>query len=289
MRKLIFLLFSIISTIFFSFNSLEAISIIRVDQAKIRIIVPLGSSKTGVINIDNTTDYPKYIKVYLEDWYYLPSADGSKEFLPAGTTELSCANWISFYPAEFTIPPFGRQKINYTVRVPQEAKGGHYAILFIEESGAKAPNEEGVSVGLAIRVGCLFYVEPEGTIKRTAQLYNLNIEKSSRDKQIEISVDFKNTGNTDISTSGNFSLIDKKGMVYARGEFNDAYTFSGDTAKLTTTWKKPIPKGRYDLVITLDLGKALEELRLGRGPIIVKEAEIEIDNNGEIIKVGDLR
>ncbi|MCX5701785.1 MAG: hypothetical protein NTW64_02245, partial [Candidatus Omnitrophica bacterium] len=69
---------------------------------------------------------------------------------------------------------------------------------------------------------------------------------------------------------------------------NNVYTFPQDEAKLTTTWKEPLPEGAYDLVLTLDIGKALEEAGLGRGPVITKEAEIEIGKKGEVVRVGRL-
>jgi hypothetical protein len=102
-------------------------------------------------------------------------------------------------------------------------------------------------------------------------------------------LDFKNTGNTDITCFGTFHIIDKQGMVYARGEFNSVYTLAGNSAKLIAAWKDPIPKGKYDLIFTFDLGKAQEEAGLGRGPVITKEASMEMGEKGQILKVGRLK
>ena len=265
----------------------QAVGILRAMPAKVRLSIAPGSAKTGTISVENPTDSVKYVKAYLEDWFYLPEADGSKDFKPAGTTELSCANWISFVPAEFNLPPFGKQAINYSVKVPEGANGGHYAILFLENT-APQMEEGGVGLGLAIRMGCLFYIEPEGTIKRTAEFNNLKLEKKHQEP-LTINLDFTNTGNVDLTVGGSFNIIDKKGLVLARGEFNDVYTFPAGAAVLTSGWKETIPKGKYDLVLTFNLGKALEEVNMGRGPIIVKEAEIEIGNNGQITSVGQMR
>jgi len=250
--------------------------------------IPAGASKGGAITIDNPTEYPKQIRAYLEDWYYLSTIEGTKEFQPAGTSELSCAKWISFFPAEFTIPPYGRQKINYTVKVPQETKGGHYAILFLETSGPPAAQEQGVNVGVLVRVGCLFYVEAEGTINRSAAIDNLNVAQNDG-AGYQIRANFKNTGNTDITASGTFNIINEKGMVYARGKFNNVYTFPKDTAVLIANWKESLPAGRYDLILTFNLGKAIEEAGLGRGRLMTKEAEIEISPDKEAKILQDLR
>jgi hypothetical protein len=232
------------------------------------------------------------MRVYLSDWDYLPPADGTKEFLPISSTPLSSAAWISFSPAEFTLPPFSKQKIDYSVKVPTGASGGYYAALFFESIFAKAqPAKEGMQAGmnLVIRIATLFYVDVEGTVKRTALIDNLLFKKDAQNAQYSILLDFRNTGNVDISAGGTFHIMDDKGMVIARGELNDVHTFPAAGAKLAATLKDSLPEGKYDLVFTIDLGKALEEANMGRGPVITKEAEISIGENGKILNIGQLK
>ena len=283
-------LFIIIFLIVFNFflSDAQAVNLI-IEEGKVRLSIFPGQTKSGTINIKNTSSEPIEIKAYLEDWYYLPVADGTKEFKAAGTTALSCASWISFAPAEFTIPAYGKQVVNYTVKAPKGVSGGYYAVLFFESTMSKANPEEGVGVGVAIRMGSLFYIEPEGTIKREIRLGKFSVDRESEEAPLNISLDFKNTGNVDITAAGTFHIIDDSGMVYARGEFNKAYTFAGDAAKLVSSWKELIPKGRYDLILTIDMGKALEEAGLGRGPVVTKEAGVEIGDRGQVIAVRELK
>lgn len=282
-------LFLFISALCFLNSALVEAAIVRIDQAKLRLIIAPTEAKSGEIKVENPSNEPLAIKAYLGDWRYLPAADGSKEFRTAGATELSCAPWISFAPAEFTIPPFGQQVVRYTVKVPADAKGGHFAVLFFETNIEQAPDKETVGLMVQIRLGALFYVEAKDTVNRIARLTNFSVTRDPKNKNLLITGDFKNVGNVDITCGGSFHMVDKAGMVFARGEFNNVYTLPGDTAKLTAVWKEPLVKGKYDLVITLDLGKALEEVGMGRGPVAVKEAELEIGVNGEVVSVGELR
>lgn len=267
----------------------------RLDQSKIRLIIGPGDSKAGQIKVYSQSGEPIDLKVYMEDWSYTNAQDGSKEFYPAGSTTLSCAPWFKFSPTEFTLPAYGVTTVNYVVNVPTEAQGGHYAVMFFEtavqKSAADSLSLEGEvqsGVGLAIRLGSLIYVEVKDTVKREAALRNFSVFKGEKDKYLFVTVDLKNISKVDITAGGSFHLMDKEGMVSARGEFNDVYTFPGDEGKLKAVWKNTIPAGDYDLVITLDLGKAQEEAGLGRGPVIVKEAEVKIGSSGEVIKVGGL-
>jgi len=269
--------------------SLQALEVAQVDQAKVRLIIAPGGTKTGSIKIDNPSPEAKLIKIYLEDWVYLPPCDGTKDFKPIGSTALSASSWISFSPSEFTIAPFGRQTLNYAVKVPEEAQGGHYAVIFFENylDDSGKGTSEGVNVNLAIRVATLFYIEPEGTIKREAKIDDFEV--SSKDGKLKISLKLSNIGNVDITTNSTFFILDKKGAVAARGQFNNVYTLPGDSVVLTANWKELIAEGSYDLILSIDIGKALEEAELGRGPVITKEAKINFASDGSVISVGELK
>ena len=261
------------------------------DKSKIRISVASGKRGYGEIIMENPDDTERTVRLYLEDWYYLPAADGSKEFISAGTHSRSCASWITFSPAEFKIAPFGKQRISYSLNVPQDASGGYYAALFFETVFAKAKNPEGdmsVGIDLRIRVATLFYVEAGGTVKRQAAIDNLKLENDVSSGRLLVKADFYNTGNVDITADGKFHIMDENGIVYGRGEFNAVYTFPQDKTKLTALWKKPLSKGKYDLVATFNLGKALEDTGFGRGPVVTKEANIDIGPGGEVLSVGEL-
>jgi len=265
---------------------------LRIDPVKNRLVIPQGGTKSGTIKIEASSDTSVKVKVYLEDWKYNPVQDGSKDFAPAGTLPSSAANWISFAPAEFTVEPYGRQLLGYTVNVPSNATGGHYTVLFFETAIGEAPPgtiQEGVAVKVFGRIGVLFYIEPQDTINKEVRLYELEVKRKDNSLPLEVALSLQNIGNVDITAGGKFHLMDNAGLIYARGEFNDVYTFPTDTAKFTAKWNESIPKGKYDLVLTLDIGKAQEEAGLGRGPVIIKEAEVEIGENGGVLKAGELK
>lgn len=258
------------------------------DPAKIRLIIAPSDVKTGSINVYNQSPDAKDVKVYLEDWLYLPVCDGTKDFKPAGTTSLSAVGWIDFSPSEFMLPAYGKKVINYAVRVPKGAQGGHYAVLFFENYlGQQKTPAQGVSVNLAVRVASLFYIEPKGSIERKVEISGFKIQKA--DGKFYATVDLKNSGNVDITSRANFFIIDDKGVAFARGEFNEVYTFPNDSVVMTSSWKEPLPKGKYDFILTMDISKPLREAGLPEAAAITKEAQIEIGEGGEALVTGDLR
>jgi hypothetical protein len=263
------------------------------NQSKIRVVVSPGERTFGEITLDNPNDQAKSMRLYLEDWYYLPGGSGAKEFLPANSTPASACPWITFSPADVTVPAFGKQKVGYSINVPPDATGARFAALFFEtllSQGALSESDRSVGLNVNVRVATLFYVEVKGTTKREAKISNLKVQPSKEAKGfLDITLDFENTGNTDIATSGNFSLMNNDGLVSARGEFNSVYTFPDGKGTLLGTWKDKIPAGIYDLVVTVDLGKALTDAGMGRGPVITKEASVTIGENNQIVQIGQLQ
>lgn len=263
------------------------------NQSKVRIMVSSGERAFGEMTLENPTDKAKNMRLYLEDWYYLPGGSGAKEFLPANSTPTSACPWITFSPAEVNMPPFSKQKISYSISVPKDASGARFASLFFETLVSESSlSDVGRSAGLnvSVRVATLFYIEVKGTTERSARISNLKIGPSKDIKgSLDITLDFENTGNMDITTSANFSLMNKEGIVSARGAFNDLYTFPGGKGTFLGVWKDKIPPGDYNLVITVDLGKALMDAGIGRGPVVVKEASITIGENNQIVQIGQLQ
>ncbi len=248
---------------------------IRIDKPKIRLTIAQGSYDGGEVKVENNGNDPAVVKVYLEDWVYKVQ-DGGKEFMPKGTSPLSCSNWITFYPADFTVPVGGTQMVRYTVTVPKDAKGGYYSVMFFETGGGELEklDEQGntMTVKVLNRLGALFYVEPEGTIQKTAELEGLEISQNLN--RLKVSAHLVNTGNTDVAANGTFNIMDFQGYVYARGAFEDVYTLPKDKVTLNATVPSTnLKAGDYDMLITLDFQN---------GGNLIKEAKFSVESSGAV-------
>lgn len=290
MKKTFVLSFLLVTAILsFSF----ALELPSLDKPKVRLAIPPGETGFGEITLENRSSYVRTVKAYLEDWRYSSGGDGAKDFFAPNTLPLSASSWISFSPAEFNIPPFGRKTVSFSVKVPPSAKsGGYYSVLFFEtvfqpQSDNLQENMLGAGIGLNIRIGSLFYIEVTGGIKREVSLENLMLKQDQ--KKLTLEVDLLNSGNVDITAATSYHIMSKEGIVVARGEFNDAYTFANDRVKLFSSWHDSLKPGQYSLVITCDIGKALEDTNFGRGPVVVKEATFEVNSSGQITQIGRLQ
>lgn len=273
--KRIAFLFLLVFSFCLVFSDSSAIAGIRIDNPKVRMTIAPGEYNGGEIKVDNTGREPISVRVYLEDWVYAQQ-DGGKNFSPKGSTPLSCAPWLTFYPADFELQAGATQIVRYTVAVPKGATGGHYCVMFFETGGGEMegvnPSGEQIMVKVLNRLGALFYVEPEGTIQKSAELENLSLTQNLND--FNVSVQLKNTGNTDITAQGTFNVIDKEGFVYLRGEFEEVYTLPGDKAVLKSiVGSENLKSGDYDILLTIEFQN---------GGALVREAGFSVSPSAQI-------
>ena len=274
MKKILFSLIFVFS--FLGINLVQA-KTVGLDPTLVRLSLSSGEVKSGALKIDNPSPDEIKIRVYLEDWRYSSYGDGVKEFFPAGSSVLSCAKWIDFSPAEFTLPAFGRQVVNYTVRLPQEADGGHFAVMFFETNLTTGGMEDnlGSAVQLKARLGALFSVEAQGKVNCQAGLGDIKVKKEER--TIRMSANFKNSGNSDIAPKITFHIIDAQGKVFSRGKFSDIFTLPQDEGKIFAETKENLAAGDYILVITMNLNRGLPQVL--EVPIKVSDAQVNLASN----------
>lgn len=240
---------------------------IRISTPKIELELEPGETYSGDIIAENPTEEPLKAKVYLEDWVYVPGGNGEKRFAPAGTTAQSASSWITFTPSQETIPAYGRITARYTIKVPQDAKGGFYSVMFFETILGSGIDTEGVNVLVAGRIGALFFIHIKGTVERQGDIQSVDVNPPSGNKPMEITTTFKNTGNIDVNLGGKFLIMDAEGKILGRGDLARIYTFPGATESGKTQWVGRLSKGSYQLLLTYDLGK---------GTTVVKEQPLVI-------------
>jgi len=258
--KIIFLMFSIVGIL-----ATDANAQLFLEQGKVVIAVSPGEHSSGSLLIHNTSSDKSIVKVYWEDFEYKTPYDGTKEFLPAGTAPGSASQWVIFSPQVFTLPAFGRQKIDYTVTVPSTIKEGHYGVLFFERSSDPLNSDTGVT--LVTRVGCLFFIEPKEKNKK-ADLQNMGIKDSS------FTTTFVNQGNVVLIPHTTYYIMEGEGVVLIRGEAKKLYVPPGASASLEIPLKKKFKPGQYTLVVNSDLED---------GDVVVKEIGLTVDPSGQLV------
>jgi len=232
-----------------------------------------GEAVQGSIDVANHGPDPMRVRVYLQDWRYTPAGVGEKEFAPPQTLPRSAAGWISVFPTTLELPPRGRGSVEYVVRVPkdQPLDGGYYAVLFLESViGEQPPGEAGersAKVQFAARLGSLFMIDVNGTVKRQARLLSPSITPPGPSSPLAIRAQFANDGNTALRCDGFFHLMGAGDLIAARGQLPARYVWPGDRVPVAAEWAGALAPGSYTTVLTYDCGGEL---------VVTEEAELVV-------------
>ena len=214
------------------------------EEGKVKLSVTPGENVAGKLILHNTADEDVNMKVYWEDFVYKPPYDGSKDFLPKGTSEYSAANWVNVNTQTLAFGPFAKRIVSYTVNVPEDIRQGHYGVLFFENEAKQFDGAKGVNV--VTRVGCLFFIEPENKSKRV-DLKNFQFSGK------KLTTSFTNLGNVVVIPDGTFYVINDDGIVFDRGEIKKIYLPSDKTADYSFAFNRDLDPGAYTLVMTIML------------------------------------
>lgn len=220
---------------------------VMIEQGKIVIKANPAESVVNTITVHNTSkEAAIHLRAYWEDFVYIaPFDEGKKDFTAAGTGPYSASRFVNFSPQEFTIKPGGTQKVSYAIQMPEDAKGGYYGTLFLEESGEKATSKIGVSI--VTRIGSLFFIESTDS-KKTGLIDNHQVAGN------QITADFTNTGNVIMIPDSTYYVLDKDGMVADRGDIKKFYLPPDKKFSYKIDLNKDLSAGAYTLISTFDLG-----------------------------------
>lgn len=250
MKKFIFALIAVI----FMAPGANAFSI-NIDPPSIWISPGPNSSYSGTITVDNRGEEDITIRAYTEDWIF--AADRSKEFKKSGTTPLSCSNWITIYPKNFTLASGKAQQVQYTVTIPSDASGGYNSVIFFESNVESSSATLGSKVILAGRIGSIIYVNIKGKSKSAASVDQYLVSKPDENKPLNIKMVMKNDGNTILSAEGTSIVMDKEGKVYGRVNISKFYLLPGEKAAAKAVWFGKLSEGLYNIVTSIDYGSGL--------------------------------
>jgi hypothetical protein len=203
----------------------------------------------------NNGDQPVEMTVQITDFWY--NEKNEKLFSLPGTSPRSAANWIQFVPERFVIPAHGTQKMKAIVTPPPDARGGYYAVLFVQSrpvlTGRKTA--DGKSVFANVRVGCLVLLTAEGTTDYKISLEDVKLTPPTGNQGLNLTFDIENLGNTHVFPKGFVAVIDAGHKLVAKAESQMLRTLPGQKNPFQVYWTGNLPPGNYTAILTVTYGE----------------------------------
>lgn len=215
--------------------------------------------KPGVpfqIDLATSNDGPSPVEMSVEiaDFWY--NEKNEKVFPAPGTAPRSAANWIQFVPERFEVPAHGAQKMKAIVTPPSDAKGGYYAVLFVQSKPQLSfTKSNGQGVFTNMRLGCLVLLDAEQTEDFKIELSNLKIVPPSATQRLDMSFDLSNISNTHVFPVARLAVLDAAKKLVAKTQTEEKRFLPGQKESMHVTWAGKLPPGNYTAVLTVTYGE----------------------------------
>jgi hypothetical protein len=223
----------------------SALTTISIDRPSIFLETDRGSAVTHRINLTNRNSTDLKLLVYTNDW--LHTAKGGKEFLEPGGSRFSCADWLTLEAESIVVPANSTLPFSFTLRTPEDAAGGHQAVIFFETD---LPGTGNIHYGA--RVGSLVY---QKTRKYTEDFLDTQRLKAAKQNGVySYDINLRNSGNAWNSAHGFVALVvDGEALeeveLFTRGLLPD------DTARYTGVFNRRTTvdsKARVEILYMLE-------------------------------------
>ena len=197
---------------------------------------------------------PVEMSVEIADFWY--NEKGEKVFPAPGTAPRSAANWIQFVPERFEVPAHGSQKMRAIVTPPSDAKGGYYAVLFVQSKPQLSfTKSNGQGVFTNMRLGCLVLLDAEKTEDFKVELNNLRVIPPSPTQRLDLSFDLLNSSNTHIFPIARLAVLDAEKKLVAKAQSDEKRFLPGQKDSIHVSWAGNLPAGNYTAVLSLAYGE----------------------------------
>jgi len=217
-----------------------------------------GETYEGSIVINNSDSEPKEVKIYQTD--YLFFSDGRNEYGDPGKGPRSNATWITFGPKRIVVPAKESTKVNYKVKVPQDAgnTGTYWSVLMVEGVGKESPesslpskNKPKIGVQTILRYGIQIVTQIGDTGSRKMKFLDSRLMKEHGN--VFFQVDIENTGDRWLRPSLWVELYNEEGNYIGKFEGGRLRVYPGTSVR----YKVPLgiaSRGKYKALVVADCG-----------------------------------
>jgi hypothetical protein len=204
--------------------------------------------------VSNDSDTPVAMRGSVMDLWYDAETNLKKFGIP-GTLPHSAANWITFVPPTFTVPAHGAGKVKVVVTPPADAKGGSYAVLFVESKPALVQaTADSKPIYTNLRLGALVLLSAAGSEDYRVAIGNMRLTPPSASRNLELTFDLANAGNVHIFPEAHLTIVNAGKQVVGRTDAEARRFFPGQKDSLKLTWPGDLPAGDYSAIVTVCYG-----------------------------------
>jgi hypothetical protein len=223
--------------------------------AEVRATFKPGEPVRFDVTVSNEGTTPVVMHASVMDFWY--NDKNEKIFGTPGSQPRSASDWIEFVPRDFTVPAQGSGKLNVVITPPADAKGGYYAVLFVESKPTlvQAATAETRAIYANMRLGALVLLSAAGTQTLGIQTDDFRLTPPAGDQPLTLQFQLANQSNTHIFPQAKLAILNQVGrQVVARTETQPKRFLPDQKDTLAMTWNGTLPPGDYLAILTMTYG-----------------------------------
>lgn len=267
---------SIVASFIFLFTAFLALSQdFEVAPAKIDFSVEPGQVGATKVTITNHSGIKQGFKIVLGDVVF--DKDGNKTNHPAGSTENSCADWLTIAPAYFELNPNENRQIDVSIQVPTGKNKTAWAMIYVkpavEQKPIDADKEMATGIIITPRIGIYVVQSPKSNNNYSAIIESFKEVTKETDSLRTFEVKVFNNGDKEIDGKVHMLISNLTTLKEKKVGPKKTGMLPGTSKTLTFILPENTKPGKYALAAILDYGHntALEGAQL----------IIEVPENGQ--------
>jgi hypothetical protein len=227
----------------------QAISKLSVGPARLELKLAPGSESTYLLDAVNHGDDTLLVKTSATEFDLDEAGEAQYPKVPGPR---SCSAWFRVNPQTLELPVSTSGSIRATVRVPADARGTYWCVLFLEDVPPPAPRRgRGFSVRMNARIGTVVYMDVGDVGEPKLKLESLAAVPDGEHGGFDATALVTHAGGGYLRPSGTWELLSESGEVVGTQETGfPLLPGHGYRAR----WASPVAAGRYRLRLGLDFG-----------------------------------
>jgi len=211
--------------------------------------------------VANNGSQPVELHVQITDLWF--NDKNEKVFAAPGTSPRSAANWIQFVPERFEVPAGGSQKMRAIVTPPVGARGGYYAVLFVESKPIPSDKttEDGRKIFTNMRLGCLVLLTAKNSEAYAVRLEELKLMPPTATEALKVSFSVDNESNTHVFPQARLAILNLQYKLVGKSESLIKRFLPGQKDTMQVDWNGDLNAGEYTVVLSVVYGGTHVETR----------------------------
>lgn len=250
--------FLLLSIFYFTLTSSLSAQSFKVLPARLDFKLEKGGSESRVLDVINTSDVMESFVISTCDFTY--DDKGNTIFAKAGSTDRSCAKWMTVTPNFIKLNPNEKVQVHILLNVPQEIEKTLWGMVTIrseKEFTAQAADKDVLRAGMiitpqiAVRV---LQTPPALDYKKLAIDNFYEITNTESDTVRSFAVNVANQGDVMTKCKLYLTLSNLETLVEKTVEPLDLYLFPEISKEVKIALPKDIEPGYYSVAAILDYG-----------------------------------